>query len=81
MGRHKAVAFSANNKGYFGTGVSMNFNNLFNDFWEYDPVGDQWTRINDFPGRPRAAAVSFAIGNRGYVGSGSENYQDVDYCP
>lgn len=56
----------------------MNFNNLYNDFWEYDPVGDQWTRITDFPGRPRAAAVSFAIGNRGYVGSGSENYQDVD---
>jgi N-acetylneuraminic acid mutarotase len=76
--RHKAVAFSINGKGYFGTGVSMNFNNLYNDFWEYDPVIDQWTRINDFPGRPRAAAVSFAIDNKGYVGSGSENYQDVD---
>ncbi len=70
LGRHNAVAFAINNKGYFGTGVTQNAFELLNDFWEYNPVTDQWFQITDFPGNPRARSVSFAIDNKGYVGLG-----------
>jgi N-acetylneuraminic acid mutarotase len=72
-GRHKAVAFSIDDKGYFGTGISEDRFNVLNDFWEYDPETDQWSRINDFPGMARAEAVAFSAEGKGFVGLGSEN--------
>ena len=74
-GRHEGVAFSANGKGYFGTGFAFSGVTFFNDFWEYNQATDDWTRINDFPGLPRAAAVSLMIGGKGYVGTGSDKYR------
>jgi hypothetical protein len=73
-GRHDAVAFALNNKGYFGTGVSTVGYELLKDFWEYDPAADNWTQITDFPGNARMASVAFTIGGKGYVGTGSEHY-------
>lgn len=71
LSRYNAVGFAINGKGYFGTGFTEDVNNnLLNDFWEYDPVLDQWLRINDLPGTPRAGAVSFTIDNNAYVGLG-----------
>ena len=40
------------------------------DFREYDPTLDTWTQVADFRGRPRDAAVAFAIGDQGYLGTG-----------
>ncbi len=80
--RIAAVAFSLNNKGYFGTGVVGNERNqtLLNDFWEYDPASDTWTKIADFPGIARAGATAFTANNRAYVGLGSNRfYQSSDY--
>ena len=74
--RQNAVAFSINGKGYFGTGMAGDDVHapLLNDFWEYDPVTDNWKQIADFPGKPRAGASAFVIGNEGYVGLGTEDY-------
>lgn len=69
VARANAVAFSANNKGYVGTGVTSD-NQALNDFWEYDPESDEWKRVDDFPGGQRARAVAFSISNVGYVGLG-----------
>ena len=70
-----AVGFSIGNKGYIGTGVIWNKNDLRNDykqdFWEYDPATNSWTKKADFAGEARAHAVGFSIGNRGYIGAGS----------
>ncbi len=66
------VAFSINNKGYYGTGIVGSDNYLFKDFWEYDPLTDQWARVADFPGSPRAASVGFTINGKGYVGTGTD---------
>lgn len=76
LARHSAVAFSINDKGYFGTGLSgLDLSSLYlNDFWEYDPATDIWTQITDLPGLPRASASSFIIEEEGYVGLGSEDY-------
>jgi hypothetical protein len=74
--RASAVGFSIGNKGYIGTGVvGLDFINhgpptYNNDFWEYDPTNNTWTRKADFGGGARYNAVGFSIGNNGYIGTG-----------
>jgi hypothetical protein len=63
-----AVGFSINGKGYVGTG-EFGYTSL-KDLWEYDPVIDQWTQLEDFPGGERRYAAGFSIGDKGYVGTG-----------
>lgn len=79
QGRVDALSFSLNGKGYVGTG--LNYGDVaneqyFSDFWEYDPVSDNWSRIDDLPGDPRAGAAMMKINNTVYVGLGSSNYDD-----
>lgn len=38
-----------------------------NDFWEYSPLTDSWTRKTDFPGGPTFNAKGFTIGGKAYV--------------
>jgi hypothetical protein len=54
--------FSVGNKGYV----------LFSDnnFWQFDGESHLWTRLNDFPGAARFRAISFVIGDYGYMGTG-----------
>ena len=67
--------FSIGNKGYIGLGADNTpMGLLYNDFWEYDPAADRWTRKWDFPGGLRYAAnVSFTIANKGYIGTGMDS--------
>jgi hypothetical protein len=57
--------------------------NLFsNDFWEYNPISNNWTQKNDLPFIGKSASCSFVIGNFGYVVGGetygpSQNYADT----
>ena len=76
-GRWAAVGFSIGNKGYIATGYKNQccLINL-NDLWEYDPSNDSWTKKANFAGTKRLSAVGFSIGDKGYVGLGS----DCDYC-
>src|SRR5438034_510996 len=73
--RYAAVGFSIGAKGYLGTGINGSCCpfNLLKDVWEYDPTTDAWTQKTDFGGGLRGWAASFAIGNRGYVGTGQAN--------
>jgi len=76
-GREGVTGFSIGSKGYIGTGLSYHFNgnvseNVFhNDFWEYDPVTNVWTQKADFAGGARWRSTGFAIGNKGYMGTGA----------
>jgi len=72
-----AAGFSIGTKGYIGTGSEES--DLFMypytlDFWEWDQETDTWTRKSDFKGTIRAGAVGFSIGNKGYIGTGSNRY-------
>ncbi|MDP3928666.1 MAG: T9SS type A sorting domain-containing protein [Bacteroidota bacterium] len=71
-GRATAVGFAIGNRGYIGTG-GTGTNNLFKDFWEYNPKNDVWTRKADFGGTPRFVATGFSMGNNGYIGTGWDN--------
>jgi len=48
---------------------------LYNkELWQYDPVQNKWTRKADFPGDGVRWQSAFAIGDKGYVGTGSTAY-------
>jgi hypothetical protein len=73
-----AVGFSIGTKGYVGTGSIDNDgtspDHVYQDFWEWDQTTNVWTRKADFGGGPRSYAVGFAIGNKGYIGTGEYIY-------
>ncbi|MBX7205327.1 MAG: T9SS type A sorting domain-containing protein [Bacteroidia bacterium] len=77
-GRDWAFSFSLLGKGYVGTGYDGI--SLLNDFWEYNPTTDKWTRKSNSPAY-RSAGVGFSIGNFGYSGSASLNKDFWKYNP
>ena len=78
--RQEGVAFSINNKGYFGTGTDVKKNDIkYNDFWEYDPIENTWSQKADFGGVARVNAVGFAINNKGYIGNGRGSITGLGY--
>ena len=74
VGRANAVGFALNGKIYVGLGTNYDGNNkadTYADFYEYDPTTDKWTKKAGFTAPGRDQPVSFAIGNKGYVGTGN----------
>jgi len=67
-----ATGFSIGDKGYVGCGDDNNNAALHGskDFWEYNPMQNQWNRKADFGGVPRRGAIGFNIGSKGYIGAG-----------
>jgi hypothetical protein len=91
LARKEAVGFGfTTGKGYVGTGT--NGTTYYSDFWEYNSTTGLWTQMADFgattptgAGLKRTAAVAFAIGTKGYVGTGYDGttyYKDLwEYNP
>src|SRR5215469_8080787 len=48
--RSNAAGFSVGNYGYVGTGWDTY--TIYNDFYQYDPASNLWTRKADYPGGP-----------------------------
>ncbi|SEM44974.1 N-acetylneuraminic acid mutarotase [bacterium A37T11] len=79
--RNNAVSFVSNGKAYVGLGT--NSNEMFKDFYEFDPTQGSvgtWKKIDDFPGAGRWGAVAFSLNEVGYVGTGrdgdAQDYND-----
>lgn len=72
-GRHSAVAFALNGKGYVTTGAIKEDPYFLADTWEYDPTTDTWQQKDDFLGGIRDGALAFSIGGYGYVGTGYDD--------
>lgn len=66
--RSNAVGFSLDGYGYVGTGFDGL--NIYNDFYQYDPVANQWNPKASFPGGARYDAVGFGLQHKGYIGTG-----------
>lgn len=62
------TGFAIGDKGYALNGFHKD--NPANDFWEYDPLANTWTRKADFPEAGRERAVSFSIDGKGYLATG-----------
>lgn len=71
-GRTGAATFTINNKAYIVCGTTgAPFDGFgIDEVWEYDPQYDSWRQKAKFPGGQRAYGVGFAIGNKGYFGTG-----------
>jgi N-acetylneuraminic acid mutarotase len=71
--RANAVGFSIGGKAYVGLGTNYDRTSkqdLYNDFYEYDPSTDAWTKKGDFTA-PRDQPIYFTIGEKGYMGTGN----------
>lgn len=80
VGRHRACGCAIGDRGYIGLGHINNAQGeiIYNDWWEYDPGTDTWMQKANFGGGVRYHAVSFAIGNYGYVATGTSTFSDND---
>jgi N-acetylneuraminic acid mutarotase len=72
------TGFAIENKLYFGTGANANYTT--NDFWEYNPTSNVWTRKQNLP-IVKSASVGFSIGNKGYVCGGNGQADLWEYNP
>lgn len=78
-GRFNSISFTLSGKLYVGGGIGKYVTAStpainFNDFYEYDPGTDKWTRKADLPGATsRASGTGFAINNKGYIGLGVQD--------
>lgn len=86
-GRESMLAFSIDNKGFFGAGerevyVAGSMSKVYEkDFWEYDPATDIWTKKAKVP-VTWANSASFSINGKGYVAVGDyENKDFYEYDP
>lgn len=83
VARTGGVGFSVGNKGYIGLGLDVNGVRL-KDFYEYTPAANfagpgTWRKIADFGGTGRINAVAFALGSKGYVGTGDDLNNTNDF--
>lgn len=70
-GIYFATAFSLDNKGYIVCGKRGPA--LYSkEVWEYKPTQNTWLQLPDFPGGLRYQLLSFVIGQKAYVGLGTD---------
>ncbi len=74
-GRAEHVAIAVNGMIYVGLGEDGN--QVFQDWWRFDPVDQSWMRLSDFPGNGRDRAFVFAIGSQIYVGGGDIRHSSI----
>lgn len=69
--RGSAVSFVIGDVAYVGLGYNDDADEEYlRDFWMYKASTDSWTKVADFPGVGRIAAVAFTVNGKGYVGTG-----------
>jgi hypothetical protein len=74
------ACFSIGTKGYIGAGQNTSGPGFTNDFWEYNPATNSWTQKASLPTTPaRSWAVGFSIGDKGYIGTGTQDKSGVFY--
>lgn len=70
-----ATGLTIGTKGFIGVGYGLAC--PLRDFYEYDPIVDKWTKRENFGGTGRFGSVGFAIGIRGYLGTGLDNNNEI----
>lgn len=79
QGRHGAIGFSMNGKGYVVCGRESSLS-FIQDLWAFDPASSTWSAMAPFPGAPRSSPLVFVYYNDVVVGcgrDGSVNHYDA----
>lgn len=72
-----SLGFSVNGKGYVLPNAFIQNENLVQEFWEFDPETNAWTKKSNPPATLiRSSACGFSIGTKLYIGTG-EIYEPV----
>lgn len=73
-----STGFSHRGKGYIVGGYSGWLSNVNSEVWEYSPESNTWLQLEDFLGTSRRFGSGFSIGNRSFVGIGTNgtNFKD-----
>jgi len=84
--RVKAVGVAIGQKGYVGMGCDGDLTGpFFDDFWEYDPATDNWTRKASYPGPARNDLAYAVVAGKLYVTMGFDGtrlqYDTYAYDP
>lgn len=78
QGRVAGTQFTYNGKGYVLSGQGEDHQNFrTGEFWEYDPVINQWKDMPAHPGSGRWAPGSFLIDDKVYLTCGTPDEGDV----
>jgi len=76
--RKGAVAFTVNNTGYVGTGVSIDTTGVTNslgDFYAFNAASNTWKPVSGYPGAKVDGAFAFVLNGQAFVGGGQSNGQ------
>ena len=68
---HHSFGFGLDGKGYIVSGLSSQADEN-SHFYQYDPVSNEWTRLEDFPGGARAYAIGDIWNGKAYFGFGTD---------
>tara|TARA_B110000908_G_C10249371_1_gene450911 strand:- start:50 stop:1192 length:1143 start_codon:yes stop_codon:yes gene_type:complete len=75
-----SVAFVQDDKGYIICGYgAYSLSNLSSQVWQYRPITDSWFRMDDFPGAQRRFSIGLSIGERCYLGTGTNGTNLKDF--
>jgi|GEM_PF-4429985 len=70
VGRYASTSFAIGEKGYLGGGNTGTASALLQDFWQYNPLVDTWTREADLPAT-NDEPNGFAANGQGFMVSSS----------
>jgi len=80
LARSGSVALTHDGKGYIVTGYgAFGLSDVSSEVWEYDPSLNAWNFAGDFPGTSRRFASGFNIGERAFIGIGTNGTNFSDF--
>jgi N-acetylneuraminic acid mutarotase len=81
-GRENAVAMNINGRLFVSTGRNFGGEHtgghLKSDILEYNPLNNGWYKRGNLPAKGRENAITFVIGNKGYIGLGDDDFELMD---
>lgn len=72
-------SFTQNGKGYIVSGYAGWLSEVNSEVWEYNPGTNEWQQLPQFDGTARRFSSSFNIGNRCFMGIGTNGTNFSDF--
>ena len=72
------IGLSQNGFGYY-VGGYLGWGDMYSEVWQFDPTNDAWVQMPDYPFSARRWAVKAKIGERCYIGMGTNGTNFGDF--